>query len=142
MTEHNTENRSELSRRGFITKTAVAGAAATIMAPSFVHAAGSDKLRIGLVGCGGRGTGAVANCISAAEGVELYAIGDLFADKVESAKKSFMAPPAAKGKRSKSLGDKCNLTDDRCFSGFDNYKQVIDSGIDICLFATPPGFRR
>lgn len=136
MTEHNTEKRSELSRRGFITTTAVAGAAATIMAPNFVHAAGSDKLRIGLVGCGGRGTGAVANCISAAEGVELYAIGDLFADKVEGAKNAFTA---AKGK--KAIGEKCNLSDDRCFSGFDNYKQVIDSGIDICLFATPPFFR-
>ena len=76
------------SRRDFIKVTAAAGtlAAAGLRAPG-VHAAGSDEIRVGLIGCGGRGTGAVANVVDSAKGVRLIAVGDAFADRIEAARK-------------------------------------------------------
>jgi myo-inositol 2-dehydrogenase / D-chiro-inositol 1-dehydrogenase len=84
---------------------------------------GSDRIRVGLVGCGGRGTGAAQNCVDSAPGVEIVAIGDLFERQVEAAKQKLKLPKV------------------QGFSGFDAYQKVIASDIDLVILATPPGFR-
>ena len=79
-----------VTRRKFVKSSAASAAALaglTSAVDSKVHAAGSDKLRIGLLGCGGRGAGAAVNALSAAENVEIYALADLFGDKLERARK-------------------------------------------------------
>jgi predicted dehydrogenase len=119
------------SRRSFVKASASALAAASL-APTSFFAAGSDRIRIGLVGCGGRGSGAVTNCVEGAEGVELVAMGDLFQDRLNGSRASLRQslPPAS-----------FRVTDDRCFVGFDAYEHVIASDIDVVLLATPAHFR-
>ena len=116
-------------RREFLTAGAVAAAAVSVL-PSAVHAKGADKIKVGLVGCGGRGSGAIGDSIAADEAVELYAMGDLFDEVAQSKAKQYQ--DRFKGRA--NLGD-------RVFSGLDAYKQVIDSGVDLVILATPPGFR-
>lgn len=123
-------NDSTITRRTFLKGSAALAAGAAVMSIPFVHAQGSDRIRVGLIGCGGRGKGAANDCVNAAPGIEIYAIGDLFEDRMESAKKDL-----------RGLGNKTNLTDERCFYGFDNYLKVIQSGVDMVILATPPGFR-
>jgi predicted dehydrogenase len=123
-----------LSRRGFLKTSAAtaAGVSAGLMASrSYAYADGSDVLRVGLVGCGGRGTGAARDCVAAAPGVQLVAMGDLFANRLEQSR-ALLA---------EALGDAYRVTDDRCFTGFDNYRRVIESDIDLVLLAEPPGYR-
>lgn len=96
------------------------------------HSSGTDVLRVGLVGCGGRGTGAAAQALSADPQVELVAMGDAFADHVETALKSLKA--------NAEFGARVKVDDDHKFTGFDNYKRVIDA-VDVVLFATSPHFR-
>lgn len=120
-------------RRDFL-KTSAAATAATMVGSLFtsgVWAQGDDKIRIGLIGCGGRGKGAVANAISSAENVELYALGDLFAEKLDQAMKDLKEP----------LGQAFNVTPERCFSGFDAYRKVYETEVNYVILATPPGFR-
>ena len=122
-----------LSRRDLIkTGAAVTAAAAfTALGSNFTHAQSSDKLRVGLIGCGGRGSGAAGDVTLPNENVVLVALGDVFQDRVDGAKK----------KLSEKLGDKYQVKDDNCFTGFDAYKKVIASDVDLVILATPPGFR-
>ncbi len=79
-----------ITRRNFVKKSTASAAVLaglTSAASSRVHAAGSDKLRVGLLGCGGRGAGAAVNILRAAENIELFALADLFGDKLERARK-------------------------------------------------------
>lgn len=85
-------------------------------------------LKAGLVGCGGRGTGAAQNFVEAGDGLTITAMGDLFADKLEASREEL-----------KKVG--IEVPDDHCFVGFDAYKKVIDSDIDVVLLCTPPAFR-
>jgi predicted dehydrogenase len=118
----------DLNRRAFLT----AGAASTLLATgNFAHAAGDDKIRVGLVGCGGRGTGAAGNCASADPAVQIVAIGDLFKDRVDGCKNYLRG----------AIKEQYQVSDDHCFVGFDAYKQVLAQKIDIVILATPPGFR-
>ncbi len=91
---------------------------------------GSDVIKVGLVGCGGRGTGAAEQSINASTNIKLHAMGDLFKDHLDNATDKLA-----------KFGDKIDVADDRNFIGFDAYKQVIDSGVDLVILATPPGFR-
>lgn len=86
-------------------------------------------LKAGLIGCGGRGGGAVRDFLSAADNVTITALGDVFPDRVAKVRES--------------LRDKFDVTVDEtnCFSGFDAYKKVIDSGVDVVIVCTPPAFR-
>jgi len=97
---------------------------------NFVYAGGTDKIKIGIVGCGGRGTGAVKNCVDSSEGIELWAMGDLFEDRLERSKKLL------KG----AIGDSYKV-EGRGFVGFDAYKQVLDTDIDLVILAAPPAYR-
>lgn len=123
------ETKSSSDRRDFL-KTA-GGAAVLGMVVPAVHASGSDVLRIGLIGCGGRGTGAAADALQADPNLQLVAMGDAFADQLSKSRDQLK----------RAGGSKFAVSDDRCFVGFDAYKQVIDSGIDVALLCTPPHFR-
>lgn len=120
------------TRRTFLKATAATAAGATLLqsAPA-VHAADSDTLRVGLVGCGGRGTGAASQAANAGPGIKIVALADMFQDKIDR----------AHGLLQKELKEKFDVPKERCFTGFDAYKQLIDSGIDVVLLASPPGFR-
>jgi predicted dehydrogenase len=121
-----------LSRREVIQAAAGMTAAALTgaLGTNYAHAAGSERLRVGLIGCGGRGSGAAVDCVSSASGVELVALGDLFSDRLQASRKRLAA-----------LGPKNKVTDDRCFAGFAAYQKVIQSDVDLVILATPPGFR-
>ncbi|MCB1207149.1 MAG: Gfo/Idh/MocA family oxidoreductase [Verrucomicrobiae bacterium] len=131
-----TPQSTETTRRAFVkTAGATAAAASAIGFPSVTFGAPNDKkLKIGVVGTGGRGGGAMLNALAADDNVELYAMGDLY--RVEAEKKLEMVRKSsiAKGKLSDTL-------DSRIFDGIDSYKKVIDSGVDVILLTTPPAFR-
>jgi predicted dehydrogenase len=137
MSESSSQSSSS-SRRDFIRNTTAVAAAATVatsvLKPPMVHAAGSDKIKLALVGSGGRGTGAAENALSVAgESVELTAIADVFPEKLN---------PSHSGLTAK-FGDKVNVPDDRKFIGFDGYKQAMDalSPGDVVILTTPCAFR-
>jgi predicted dehydrogenase len=124
-----------VSRRAFIQTTAAATAAFALRGG--VHAAGSDVIRVGLVGCGGRGTGAARDCLRGSEGVELVALGDLTPDRLATCREQL----AKAASESPDFAAKYRVTDERCFTGFDAYKKVLASDIHLVILATPPGFR-
>ncbi len=108
------------------------------------YAAGSDELKIGLVGCGGRGSGAAMQALTATDHpVKLWAMGDLFADQIEASHSMLNSGAEGRYDRSSfpSLSDKMDVPGERRFSGFDSFQKVIDSGIDMVILATPPHFR-
>ena len=123
------------SRREFAGSSATAATAATALSTLGVartaHAAGSGQLSVALVGCGGRGTGAAANCLSVQDDVKLIAVADAFEDQ------ALRAVDALK----KKFGAKVDVPRERVFVGFDAYRQAIDTGADLMLLVTPPGFR-
>ena len=123
----------DVSRRDFVKTTAAVVSAGSLAMPAFAHAAGSDEIRVGLIGCGGRGTGAARDALKADPGVVLTAMGDVFLDRVEKSLKGLQGV--------KDVADRVRVTPETCFSGFDNYKKVIDSGVDVVLLVTPPVFR-
>ncbi len=96
------------------------------------QAAGSDEIRVGLIGCGGRGTGAAEQALRAASGVKLVAMGDLFKDRLEGSLKALS---------SKGLGDAVSVAPDHQFVGFDAYEKVIASDVNYIIIATPPGMK-
>jgi predicted dehydrogenase len=124
------------SRRDFLktsTAAVLGGAlAAELAVPSNVHAGGSDVLRIGLIGCGRRGTGAAKQALRADRNVKLVAMGDAFADRWEKS--------LALLKDDEEIAAKVDVKN-RCFTGFDAYQKVLACGVDVVLLCTPPGFR-
>lgn len=132
---HPSEQTSHPNRRSFLkgsTAAAIGGSlTATLGSSRMVHAAGNDTLRVGLVGCGGRGNGAAVNACRADENVKLVAIADVFQDRVEAARKIL----------ERQLQDQAAIDDDHVFSGFDGGKQLIDSDVDVVLLCEPPHFR-
>lgn len=123
------------TRRDFLqtsTATALSAAAvAQLSLTSGVYAAGDDVIKVGLVGCGGRGTGAAGQALSTEGNVKLVAMGDAFADSLNGSLNNLKRGHA----------DRVAVDDSHKFVGFDAYKQVIDSGVDLVILATPPGFR-
>lgn len=123
---------SDTSRRDFLktgTAAVAAGALASTFAPS-AYAAGSDVIRVGLVGCGGRGSGAAEQALSADSQVHLTAMGDAFSDRLER----------SRGRLKRKFRDRAPVDESTSFVGFDAYKQVIEN-CDVVLLATPPHFR-
>ena len=121
----------DTTRRGFLA-TSVATAAMASLTPSNVFAAGSDNIRIGLIGCGSRGTGAAVNCIQSSPGVEIVALGDLFRDRLDTSRN---------GLKKNVPADAYRVTDDTCFVGFDAYQHVLATDVDLVLLTTPAHFR-
>lgn len=122
------------SRRSFLT-TAMAGASAfQIVKPELVRGAGNEKLKAGLVGCGARGTQAVQNLLTGCDNVEFVAMADIFEDRLqESLDTLHRLPPALSGR--------VKVDAEHRFTGFDAYKKVIGSEVDIVMLATYPAYR-
>ena len=122
------------TRREFIkTSAAIGGAlAAPAILPGKLFAKGnSDTLRVGLIGCGGRGSQAANQALRADKNVVLTAMGDAFEDHLQRSLQSLQ----------KEQPEKVKVTPDHCFVGLDAYQKVIASGVDVVLLASPPGFR-
>ena len=129
-------SQSNPSRRNFLKTSAVAASGALTAKLSIArsaHVAGSDLLRIGLIGCGGRGTGAAHQALAADKNSKLVALADAFEDRLESSLASLL-------KKLESSA-RVDVPKERRFVGFDAYKQLIDSGVDVVLLAEPPHFR-
>ncbi|MCL1932313.1 MAG: Gfo/Idh/MocA family oxidoreductase, partial [Candidatus Azobacteroides sp.] len=151
-------NKNTISRRDFLSATALAGIGSTLSVSGLFSSCGKigkssskliplipetewnipaslpDKaktgaLKAGLIGCGNRGTGAIQNLLTAAPDVSIVAMGDLFQDRLDESRKI--------------LKEKFNqqIPDEKCFVGFDSYEKVIAAGVDLALLATPPAFR-
>ena len=150
--------KNQINRREFLTNAAIMGTAGTLGAGTCLTSCGGAKepaliplmpetawkipkevlqdkakdgkpLKAGLIGCGGRGAGAAQNFLDAAPNVSIVALGDMFSNRLESCRKL--------------LKEKYNndVPDDKCFTGFDNYKKVIDSDLDAVIVCSPPAFR-
>ncbi|MCE5345364.1 MAG: Gfo/Idh/MocA family oxidoreductase [Bacteroidales bacterium] len=142
------KNNKELSRRKFLSNTAMAtvgtlGATQFLTScsgsssktkevklPAFLTQAPDGKvLKAGLIGCGGRGTGAAMNFLDAGPNLQIVALGDVFQDRLDKCRGELKAKKNV------------DIPDEKCFLGFDSYEKVIDSGVDIVLLCTPPHFR-
>jgi myo-inositol 2-dehydrogenase/D-chiro-inositol 1-dehydrogenase len=138
--------KSSISRRNFLGKAATVGVAGVIVptiitscaretkkvvaVPTFLDLAPDGPvLKAGLIGCGGRGTGAANQFLSAGPNLQIVALGDTFQDKVDACRASIMKEHQQ------------DVPLDKCFVGFDAYQKVIDAGVDVILLATPPFFR-
>ena len=124
---------ASVSRRHFLkTSTAVAGAAmaGSLAMERSVHAAGSDMLRVGLIGCGDRGSGAAVNALNADQNAKLVAMADLFRENIVRSRQNI----------AKFKGDQVAVNDDHCFSGFDGYQKLLASDVDVVLIAVPTFF--
>src|SRR5262245_51884743 len=121
------------SRRDFL-KASTAAVVGGALAGQFsnVHAAGSGLLRVGLIGCGGRGTGAAAQALKADPEVKLVAMGDAFADRIEES--------LATLQKDQDITGKLDVPPERRFAGFDAYQHVVAAS-DVVLLCTPPHFR-
>lgn len=124
------------SRRDFLKTSAVAAVAGSVVVPSGIaagaFASGNEILKVGLVGCGGRGTGAAREALGADPQTRLIAMGDAFAEQIEGSIKGLKEQP--------KIGERVAVADDHKFVGLDAYKKVVDM-CDVVLLATPPGFR-
>jgi predicted dehydrogenase len=121
-----------VTRREFIKTTAAASLAAALPRIPGAYASGSDAIRVGVVGCGGRGTGAAIDCLNAAPGVEVMAMFDLFMDRIESSLKTIK----------EKHPDKVKVTPERMFTGFDGYEKLSAlPEVNLIIMASPPGFR-
>ncbi|MFZ9691163.1 MAG: Gfo/Idh/MocA family protein [Phycisphaerales bacterium] len=131
MSERSPDAEVSMGRRLFVAG-AAAGAVPMIM-PSFARAAvgRDDTLTVGVIGCGGRGTGAARDALEAGRDVRIVALGDLFPDRLEQSRSNLMQFDAARA----------TVADSNCFSGFDAYRGVLSTDCDIVILATPPGFR-
>jgi predicted dehydrogenase len=124
---------SSVSRRSFLTSAAAGATAFQIIKPELVRGAGNEKLRAGLVGCGGRGTQAIQNVLMGTDNIEIVALADVFEDRLEDClRKSKALKP--------ELAARVKVDPEHHFVGFDAYKKVIDS-VDIVMLATYPAYR-
>jgi predicted dehydrogenase len=122
-------NENEVSRRGFLRVSAVS--LATAGATGRLYAAGSDAVRIGIIGCGGQGTRDLISCVKSSPGVQIAAMGDLFEDRLqESLHKLRQEVPQA-----------VKVTPDRCFVGWQACAQVLQTDVHVVFLTTPPHFR-
>ncbi|HVO12322.1 MAG TPA: Gfo/Idh/MocA family oxidoreductase [Vicinamibacteria bacterium] len=131
MTDDSTRESSGVTRRDVL-KTASLASIAAALAPSGVFAAASERIRVGLIGCGGRGTGAAVDCLTASPDVVIAALGDLFPDQLESSLREL---------RQKFPGERVTATPETCFTGFEAYQKVLGAPVDLVILATPPFFR-
>lgn len=131
------ENSSPPTRRSALKTTAGASVLAGIALPH-VHAQDNQDIKLALVGCGGRGTGAVKNALSVSGAlgpVKLHAMADVFEDKLNRSHETLLKQPG--------LEDKIDVSDDRKFIGFDGYRNAMDTlkKGDVVIFTTPLAFR-
>jgi predicted dehydrogenase len=123
--------KTDLSRRAFL-RAGAAVSAGAVLASGKAFAAGSDKIRIAMIGCGDRGTKDAIDCLNADPGTEMVAMADLFQDRVDKSLDQIR----------KAAADKVKVTPQTVFLGFDAYQKVLAmKEVDMVLLLTPPGFR-
>ncbi|MBN2508182.1 MAG: Gfo/Idh/MocA family oxidoreductase [Verrucomicrobia bacterium] len=120
--------RQFLTRSGLLAGASLAGA---LDVSRGAHAAGGDTVKVGLIGCGGRGAGAVASALTVSHYAQLTAMADAFGDRLEASRKSLQ----------QKFGDQVQVPNGHCFAGFDAYKRLLDTGVDVVLMGEPPHFR-
>jgi predicted dehydrogenase len=138
--------KSSISRRNFLGKAATVGVAGVIV-PSIITSCARETKKVvpiptmldqapdgpvikaGVIGCGGRGTGAAINFLSAGPNLQIVALGDTFQDRIDSCKAELL--------KQKNV----EVSPDKCFVGFDAYQKVLEAGVDLVILATPPFFR-
>ena len=157
-------SKNSINRRDFLSSATIMGAAGTLGAgtllasccgakePALVplkseaewnlpanplpdKAVDGPELKVGLVGCGGQGTGDLVNLLFAADGIKVTALGDMFIDRINNCRNILK-----EGKRLVEAGKTQDVPEDMCFIGFDAYQKVIDT-VDIVMLVTPPAFR-
>ncbi len=106
------------------------------MKPELVRGAGKERLRAGLVGTGQRGSQAVVDLMTGTENVDLVAMGDLFEDKLETSLRGFADKPEYAGWK-----DRIQVRPELRFVGFDAFRKLVATDVDIVMLATPPGYR-
>ncbi len=126
------------SRRDFLARASVLGAAATTLGSTLplvraAHTGADDTLKLALIGCGARGTGAVAQALSTSGAVKLWAMADAFDDRMKTSLASLAGVAGVK--------ERVDVPPERQFIGLDAYRKAIDSGVDVVLIAAPPGYR-
>lgn len=121
----NDDRTDQTSRRSFLKSSAAAAVTGGILLNRSVHAAGSGTIKIGLVGCGGRGSGAAVNAMNAGTHIKLVAMADIFERQLQNSLKNL----------TQAKPDQVQVDKDHQFVGFDGYQKVIDSGIDVILIA-------
>src|SRR5262245_30729851 len=128
------------NRRDFIKSSSLAvvgaGVLGTLGSLPGAHAAGDDTIKVGLIGCGGRGTGAAGQAISTSGKVKLVAMADAFQDRLQSCLSELKRTPELQDKL-----DRIEVPPDRQFVGFDGYQKVLAADVDVVILTTPPGFR-
>ncbi len=137
------------TRRSFVHKSTIAALGA--FQAQVTRGQGRERLRAGLIGCGGRGTGAVVDLLTGREDVELVSMGDIFEDKLESSLSRLRDARNAgrhagidnrtREELGASIVKRIQVKPDHHFVGFDAYKKVIASDVDIVMLTTPPGYR-
>lgn len=120
----------DISRRNFLIASSTA-ATALMTNNVFAHSSVEDSIKVGLIGCGGRGTGAAIDCANANPNVVITALGDLFRARVDG----------SAGTIKENIGARFQVKSDQMFDGFDAFKQVCATDVDLVILATPPGFR-
>ena len=125
------------SRRGFVKTAGAAAAVGSVAAPNILSGyqkgGKKDTIKVGLIGCGGRGTGAVVNILKVDQDVQLVAMADAFGDRLDSSLKRLSGMGA--------LAKRINVPKENQFVGIDAYKKLMKTDVDVVLMATPPHFR-
>ena len=119
-------HKQELSRRDLLKGSAAAVGTLALSGAvvPLAQAQSSDKIRVGVIGCGGRGSGAANDCVNSSPGIEIVALADAFPDRIKGLKDRFKVPA------------------NRCFTGLDAYKELMAlDDVNLIILATPPGFR-
>lgn len=134
MKEPLSQSTSPTTRRSFLKASTVAASAAMVGGLSIgraAHANGDDVLKIGLIGCGGRGSGAAANALTADKNCKLVAMADAFDDRLQNSLAGLK----------KQFPEKVAVEPDRCYVGFDAAEKLVRGDVDVVLLAEPPHFR-
>jgi len=123
----------KISRRQFLRSSAAAASLTALTAGigTKVYAAGTDQMKIGLIGCGGRGLGAVVSALTVNREAKLTAMAEAFGDRLQRGRQNLR----------QRMGDQIAVDDDHCFTGFDGYRKLLRSGVDVAILASPPHFR-
>ncbi|TWU21402.1 Gfo/Idh/MocA family protein [Bythopirellula polymerisocia] len=146
-TSNTPQDMSSTTRREFLRTGSAAVAVGTLASRLNIaraaHVAGDDTIRIALIGCGGRGTQAASQALNTPGNVKLVAVADAFEDRLQACLGQLTKSPADSNddKAHQGLGEKVDVSKERQFVGFDAYQQAIDSGVDMVILTTPPGFR-
>lgn len=119
--------------RRTVLKAAASSTAAMLATGNFAFAQGSDQIKVGLIGCGGRGSGAAADALQADPGVYITSIGDVLKPNIERSVSNLQ--------KLEGMGSRVQVPDNKQFVGLDSYLKVLDSGVDVVLLCSPPGFR-